>query len=239
MKALIIDDSRLARNELRRLLKEFDKINIVGEAGNAEEALLKIEELKPDLLFLDIQMPGKDGFQLLESLERAPDVIFTTAYDEYALKAYDFNALDYLVKPIQKQRLAATVSKIFEKQRLTERLDEKQGLLGLNDQVFVKDGDKCWFVQLSDVRLFEVNGNYTTIYFDKFKPMIPRTLNYLESRLDDKVFFRANRQQVINLKWVERIEPWFSGSLKIYLRGGQDVEVSRRQTIKFKELMSL
>jgi len=239
MKALIIDDSRLARNELRRLLKDYDKIQIVGEAGDAEEAIEKIDSLKPALLFLDIQMPGKDGFQLLESLDKVPDVIFTTAYDEYALKAYDFNALDYLVKPIEKQRLAATISKVLQREKEVEARTQNQELLGLTDQVFVKDGDKCWFVQLSTVRLFEVNGNYTTIYFESSKPMIPRTLNYLESRLDDKVFFRANRQQIINLKWVERIEPWFSGSLKIYLKGGQEVEVSRRQTIKFKEVMSL
>jgi two-component system LytT family response regulator len=239
MKALIIDDSRLARNELRRLLKDFDNIQIVGEAANADEAVEKIEETKPDILFLDIQMPGRDGFQLLEALDTVPEVIFTTAYDEYALKAFDFNALDYLVKPIKKERLATTISKVAEQYRKREDTDGNGDYLGLEDQVFVKEGESCWFVTLDKIRLFEVSGNYTTIYFNEAKPMIPRTLNYLESRLDPKVFFRANRQQVVNLKWIERVEPWFSGSLKLYLKGGQEVEVSRRQTIRFKEVMIL
>lgn len=240
MKTLIIDDSRLARNELKRLLKEFDNVQIVGEAASADEAKEKINELKPDLIFLDIQMPGKNGFELLEELEVLPEVIFSTAYDEYALKAFEYNALDYLVKPVQKQRLAGSVSKVYDKikKRENEQNSNQEGILTINDQVFVKDGERCWFVQLAEIRLFEVSGNYTTVYFDTSKPMITRTLNYLESRLDEKTFFRANRQQIINLKWIERIEPWFSGSLRIYLKGGEEIDVSRRQTLKFKELMS-
>lgn len=237
MKALIVDDSRLARNELKRLLKEFDGVQVIGEAANAMEAKEKIEADKPDLVFLDIQMPGKNGFELLEELESAPEVIFTTAYDEYALKAFEYNALDYLQKPIQKDRLAGAVSKVAEKKE-KQKETEGEARMTENDQVFVKDGDNCWFVQLSNVRILEVDGNYTKLYFDDHKPMIPRTLNYLESRLDPKTFFRANRQQIINLKWVERIEPWFSGSIKIYMKGGHDVDVSRRQTQRFKELMS-
>ncbi len=237
MKALIIDDSRLARNELKRLLKDYDHILIAGEASNAEEAKAKIDELKPDVIFLDIQMPGKTGFELLEELEFAPEVIFTTAYDEYAIKAFEFNALDYLMKPIEKDRLSAAVSKVSE--RLAKAKEDESGdKMTIDDQVFVKDGERCWFVPLSKVRLFEVDGNYTKLYFDNEKPMIPRTLNYLETRLDPKTFFRANRQQIVNLKWVERIEPWFSGSIKIFLTGGHDVDVSRRQTQRFKEIMS-
>ncbi len=236
MKALVVDDSRLARNELKRLLKEFDHVEVIGEAANAMEAKEKIENDKPDLVFLDIQMPGKNGFELLEDLEYVPDIIFTTAYDEYAIKAFEYNALDYLQKPVQKDRLAGAVSKVTEKKEKTELAGEDR--MTENDQVFVKDGEKCWFVQLSNVRLFEVDGNYTKLYFDEEKPMIPRTLNYLESRLDPKTFFRANRQQVINLKWVDRIEPWFSGSIKIYMKGGHEVDVSRRQTQRFKDLMS-
>ena len=240
MKTLIIDDSRLARNELKRLLKEFDNVQIVGEAASADEAKEKINELKPDLIFLDIQMPGKNGFELLEELEVLPEVIFSTAYDEHALKAFEYNALDYLVKPVQKQRLAGSVSKVYDKikKRENEQNSNQEGILTINDQVFVKDGERCWFVQLAEIRLFEVSGNHTTVYFDTSKPMITRTLNYLESRLDEKTFFRANRQQIINLKWIERIEPWFSGSLRIYLKGGEEIDVSRRQTLKFKELMS-
>jgi len=236
MKAIVVDDSRLARNELKRLLKELDTVTVVGEAANAMEAKEKIETDKPDLVFLDIQMPGKNGFELLEDLEFVPDVIFTTAYDEYALKAFEYNALDYLQKPVQMDRLVGAINKVTEKQEAKSEAGEDR--MTEQDQVFVKDGDKCWFVQLANVRMFEVDGNYTKLYFEDNKPMIPRTLNYLESRLDTKTFFRANRQQMINLKWVERIEPWFSGSIKIYMKGGHEVDVSRRQTQRFKELMS-
>lgn len=239
MRTLVVDDSRLARNELKRLLKEFDKVQIVGEAASVDEAKEKISESKPDLIFLDIQMPGKNGFKLLEELETVPEVIFSTAYDEHALKAFEYNALDYLVKPVQKERLAGAVAKVFDKiQKKKEQEENQDDKLTINDQVFVKDGEKCWFVQLSDIRLFEVSGNYTTVYFGDSKPMITRTLNYLESRLDEKTYFRANRQQIINLKWIERIEPWFSGSLRIYLKGGEEIDVSRRQTLKFKDIMS-
>ena len=237
MKAVVIDDSRLARNELKRLLKELDIVEVVAEASDAEEAKEKVESEKPDLIFLDIQMPGKDGFQLLEELEFIPEVIFTTAYDEYALKAFEYNALDYLQKPVDRDRLAGAVSKVKAK-LLKRKSDLLENRMGEQDQVFVKDGERCWFVPLAKVRVFEVEGNYTKIYFDDCKPMVPRTLNYLETRLDPKIFFRANRQQIINLRWIERIEPWFSGSIKIYLKGGHEVDVSRRQTQRFKDLMS-
>ncbi len=236
MKALVIDDSRLARNELKRLLKDFDQVEVIGEAADSIEAKTLIEEKSPDLIFLDIQMPGKNGFELLEDLDEVPDVIFTTAYDEYAIKAFEYNALDYLQKPIQKDRLAGALNKVNDKNELEAQNTEN--FMTENHQVFVKDGEKCWFVTLSKVRLFEVDGNYTKLYFDEHKPMIPRTLNYLETRLDPKTFFRANRQQIINLKWVERIEPWFSGSIKIFMKGDIGVDVSRRQTQRFKELMS-
>jgi two-component system LytT family response regulator len=187
MKALVIDDSRLARNELKRLLKEFETIEVVGEAADASEAKELIEEKKPDLIFLDIQMPGKNGFELLEELEEVPEVIFTTAYDEYAIKAFDYNALDYLQKPIQKDRLLGAINKVSDKKEKVAARSEDR--MTENHQVFVKDGDKCWFVQLSEVRLFEVDGNYTKLYFEDNKPMIPRTLNYLETRLDPQTFF--------------------------------------------------
>ena len=237
MKAVIIDDSQLARQELKHLLKDNDQVQVVGEAESAEVAMKKLPELKPDLLFLDIQMPGKDGFELLQELDEVPQVIFTTAYDQYAMKAFDHNALDYLQKPIKEDRLSIALEKAATKLRES---DEKQNknILSLHNQVFVKDGEKCWFVSLADIRVLEILGSYTRIYFKDQKPMIPRSLNYMESRLDPEVFFRANRQQIINLKYVERIEPWFSGSLKVYLTSGEEIEVSRRQSIRFREVMS-
>ena len=240
MKALVIDDERLARKELISLLNDYPKIEIVGEAMNADDALEKITTLKPDLLFLDIQMPGKNGFELLESLDVTPKVIFTTAYDEYALKAFEVNALDYLLKPIRKERLEECIQKIT-KDDIVEKAESSisEYKLGLNDQVFVKDGDKCWFVRLSDVRLFESDGNYIKVYFDNFKPMIHKSLNALDKKLDDRSFFRASRKHIINLSWVDSIEAWFNGGLLVKMKGGEKVEVSRRQASKFKDMMSL
>lgn len=240
MKALIIDDERLARKELTNLLQEYPEIEIVGEAVNAEDAEEKIQSLKPDLLFLDIQMPGKTGFELLESLDTVPDVVFTTAYDEYALKAFDFNALDYLLKPIEPERLKETITKLLNRTKKEEApMEPASQKLGPQDRVFVKDGDKCWFVKLENIRLFESDGNYIKIYFDNFKPMIHKSLNALDEKLDDRSFFRASRKHIINLTWVESIESWFNGGLMVVLRGGDKVEVSRRQAARFKEMMSL
>jgi len=239
MKALIVDDERLARTELKRLLASFKEINVVGEAVNADDALEKIQELKPDLLFLDIQMPGKTGFDMLEELDAVPTVIFVTAYDEYALKAFEYNALDYLLKPIEPKRLEETVNKLIEKKRKKTISELDKDFLSEGDQVFVKDGEKCWFVKLENVRLFESEGNYVRIYFGENKPLILRTLNYLDERLDDKTFFRANRKHIVNLKWIASIEPWLNGGLLVKLKDGQKVEVSRRQAIKFKDMLSL
>ncbi len=245
MRTLIIDDERLARNELKRLLEPYHKIEIVGEAANAEAALGLIETLQPELLFLDIQMPGKNGFELLMSIEgKAPDVIFTTAYDDYALKAFEFNALDYLLKPIDNERLREAINRVEENIAHTdepspEASERATKVLGEDDQVFVKDGEKCWFVKLGKIRLFESMGNYVRLHFDDQKPLVLKSLNSLEDRLDPELYFRANRKHIINLRWVEKIEPWFSGGLLVTLQGGDRIEISRRQAIRFKDLMSL
>ncbi len=238
MKALIVDDERLARKELMKLLEEHPSIEIVGEAQNADEAEQMITDLNPDLLFLDIQMPGRTGFQLLESLDTVPLVVFTTAYDEFALKAFEVSALDYLLKPITAERLSEAVHKIQEKERIRSGRARDQKL-GLEDQVFVKDGERCWFVSLANIRLFESDGNYIKVYFDANRPMIHKSLNALDEKLDERAFFRASRKHIVNLSWVESIEPWFNGGLMVKLRGGDKVEVSRRQAAKFKDMMSL
>jgi two-component system LytT family response regulator len=240
LKAIIVDDERLARAELKKLLQSFPDIDIIDEAANAEEGVDKIENQNPDIVFLDIQMPGKTGFDLLADLERAPHVIFTTAYDEYALKAFEVNALDYLLKPIEPRRLADAVHKL-EDEINKERAGLSGGIRGPlteADQVFVKDGERCWFVKLSEIRLFESVGNYAKVFFGTNKPLILKSLNSLEERLDDRVFFRANRKHIINLRWIEKIEPYFNGGLLVELKGGEKIEVSRRQTVKFKEMMS-
>lgn len=244
MKAIIIDDERLARTELRKLLQDFPEIEIVDEASNADEGIQKIENHNPDLVFLDIQMPGKTGFDMLSELDHAPNVIFTTAYDEYALKAFEVNALDYLLKPVEPRRLADAVEKMKRSNggTVSERslvAHEPNSILTETDQVFVKDGERCWFVKLSDVRLFESVGNYAKVFFGSNKPLILKSLNALEERLDEKVFFRANRKHIVNLRMIDKIEPYFNGGLLLELKGGEKIEVSRRQTVKFKEMMSL
>ena len=238
--ALIIDDERLARKELMNLLADHKEIEVIGEAVNADDAIVQIEKLNPDLLFLDIQMPGKTGFDLLERLEKSPKVIFTTAYDEFALKAFEVNALDYLLKPIQPERLSDSLKKLESEaeEENKEELAPAKKLVG-SDQVFVKDGDKCWFVRLADIRLFESDGNYVKVYFEGNKPMIHKSLNALDEKLDDRTFFRASRKHIVNLTWVDSIEAWFNGGLMVKLKGGERVEVSRRQASRFKDLMSL
>jgi two-component system, LytTR family, response regulator len=241
IKAIIIDDERLARTELMKLLAEHSEIEIIAEASNVNEALEKIESLQPDLIFLDIQMPGKTGFDLVAELDRSPYVIFTTAYDEYALKAFEVNALDYLMKPIEPKRLAEAIAKIKLKYK-EEQENIPTGALQIlseNDQVFVKDGEKCWFVKLGEVRYFESVGNYTRIFFANNRPLILKSLNALEERLDDKIFFRTNRKNIVNLRTVQKVEPYFNGGLLLELNSGDKIEVSRRQAVRFKEIMSL
>lgn len=241
MRTIIIDDERLARSELKKMLLPFTEIEVIDEASNANEAIKKIELLLPDLIFLDIQMPGKTGFEMLAELESVPKVIFTTAFDEYALKAFEVNALDYLLKPIEQMRLEAAIKKV----NIGEAKEIKDlpavintDLLTEKSRVFVKDGDRCWFIKLSEVRLFESVGNYAKVFFNGQKPLILKSLNALEERLDPKTFFRANRKHIINLQMVEKIEPYFNNGLLIELKGGEKIEISRRQTVKFKEKMS-
>ena len=228
MKALIVDDERLARVELHRLLAAHPEIEIVGEASNGQEALDAIAALEPDLLLLDIQMPGISGFELLERLEHLPQVIFTTAYDEYAIKAFEVNALDYLLKPVTPERLASAL----ERMRPT-------GTRAPLEQVFVRDGERCWIVRLPEIFLLESEGNYTRVHFRDESPLIRRTLNALEARLDADAFFRANRAQIINLKWIDTVDIAVAGGLVVTLRGGRTIEMSRRQSDKLREILKL
>ena len=248
MKVLIVDDERLARKELSTLLKGFPKLEIIGECGNVDDAVEQISKLQPDLVFLDIHMPGKSGFDLLSEIDRSPFIIFVTAYDEYAIKAFEVNAIDYLLKPIDEPRLESAIQK-FEQfysdknksqgQREEESEADNNERLNISDQVFVKDGEKCWFVKLEDIRLFESEGNYVRVYFNNNKPLILRSLNNLDTRLDEKNFFRANRKFILNLNWIDTVESWFNGGLKVTLKGGEEIEISRRQAVKLKDRMSL
>jgi two-component system LytT family response regulator len=235
---IIVDDERLAREGLKNMLKEFPEIQIVAEASNVDEALEMIDKLKPQLLFLDINMPEKTGFDLLEELIETPVVIFTTAYNEFAIKAFEINALDYLLKPIGNDRLREAVQKA-KKQIEEIKVQSQRAELQPDERVFIRDGDRCWFIKLEEIRMIESAGNYAKIHFDRYQPLIHRTLNSLDERLSHQMFFRANRQQIINLNYIEKIEPFFNSGFLMFLKDGTKVEVSRRQAVKFKELMSL
>ena len=240
MRALLIDDERLARSELRRLLADFPEIEIVGEAAQAKQAREQMTALKPDLLFLDVQMPGETGIEFLESLAPpVPHVIFTTAYDEFAVKAFELNALDYLLKPVDPARLSAAVDRLPGLKLPAGAKAVREGCLAATDKVFVREGEKCWFVEVGNIRLLESEGNYTRVHFGDAQPQLFRSLNAMEERLDPKFFFRANRRQIINISWIASIEPWFSSGLLVHLKGGAKVELSRRQAQDFRDRMSL
>jgi two-component system LytT family response regulator len=235
MKALIVDDERLARQEMRRLLEAHPRVEVIGEARDADEAQVLILNLKPDVLFLDVQMPGRTGFDLLEELEDAPQVIFTTAYDEFAVRAFEANALDYLLKPVAPDRLAKAIERL-RAQPIAEPATLSRGPM---QQVFVRDGDRCWFVRLSDLALLESEGNYTRLYFGKERPLVPRSLVSLEPRLDPAIFFRASRKHIFNLRWIDAVDTGVTGNLCVTLKGGIEVEMSRRQSQVFKDTLSL
>lgn len=242
MRALLIDDERLARAELRRLLAAHPEVEIVGEAVNAADGVRQIAALKPDLIFLDVQMPGGSGFDMLAALEDAPEVIFTTAFDQYALQAFEVNALDYLQKPIQAVRMAAALQRcaVRHQRALAYTAAGAAAVAPAAAQkLFIKDGERCWFVALQDVRLFESDGNYTRVYFDQHKPLMLRSLNQLEERLDPQRFFRASRRHIVNLDHVEQVRPNDAGGLDLRLRDDLEVEVSRRRAAQFKSLASL
>ena len=240
MRTVLVDDERLARNGLRRLLAKHSDIQIVGEAADAKNARALILEERPELIFLDVQMPGKDGFDLLKTLDELPAIIFVTAFDRFALKAFEFGAFDYLLKPIEPDRLEACLVRLrnhLPAERIERILPGER--LQADDQVFVREGECCWMVQLSEIELLEAIGNYTRVHFKGRSPLVMRSLGVLEERLDPRVFFRANRQQIINLQRIEKIQPWFSRGLLVLLRSGAKVEISRRRSLAFRELKSL
>jgi len=230
MRALLVEDEPLARKELRRLLAPSPWIEIVGEASHVDEAEKQVRALAPDLLFLDIHMPGGTGFDLLARLDYAPLVIFTTAYDQHAVRAFEVNALDYLLKPIEPARLAAALARIR-----TNAADEASD--APLERIFVRDGARCWFVPLSEVSLVSAEGNFVRLAWGAMSPLVARSLVSFEARLDPKKFFRANRAQLVNLDFVDGVDLGVGGRLHVRLRGGAEVEISRRQARLFRARM--
>jgi two-component system, LytTR family, response regulator len=228
MRVLVVDDEPLARRELRRLLSAFPSVGIVGEAGNIDEARTGIEQLAPDVVFLDIQMPGGTGFDLLTQLDHVPRIVFTTAYDQYAVRAFTVNALDYLLKPIDPERLATTLRKIQQSASSESVPDAPL------EQLFIRDGPRCWFVPLREVSVFSAEGNYIRLLWGTERPLLGRSLSSLEEKLDSRRFFRANRSQIVNLDFIQQVELGEGGRLHVQMRGGPEIEVSRRQARLFR-----
>jgi two-component system LytT family response regulator len=239
MKLVIVDDSRLARKELADMLADIPNITLVAEAVDVISAIAAINTHKPDLVLLDIHLPDGDGFDVLEQSDFTPQVIFTTAYEQHALRAFEFNALDYLLKPVTHERLAAAIQKSISKQHNPAQPAIASTPKTRTDQIFVRDGERCHFIKLSDLRLISVEGNYVRLYFQQTKALLARSLNYIEERLDPSVFFRANRQQIINMDYIDTIEPWLNDGLIIKLQDGTQIEVSRRQAKVLKQNLDL
>jgi two-component system LytT family response regulator len=229
IKVLVVDDERSAREELKRSLSLYPDFEILGEARNAEEAKLQIEKFKPELIFLDIQMPEGSGFDLLESLDEVPQVIFTTAYDQYAVRAFEANALDYLMKPVREERFSKAIEKI-------RTILLRNSKIALDKQLFIRDGEKRYFVRMSEIQRIESLNNYSRLYFEGGKAILKKSLNYWEEVLEASQFFRINRNEIINFEHIEKVEPGIKGRLRLKLKTGRWLEVSSRQSARFRSI---
>jgi two-component system LytT family response regulator len=236
IKTILVDDEHLALAELQTMLKKHADIKVVDTALNAMEAAVKINEQKPALIFLDINMPGKSGFDLLQELDEAPYVIFVTAYDQYAIKAFEVSALDYILKPINADRLAEAIEKA---KKLISQSKTNENKLTIDKRIFIKDGDLCFFVPLQEIFLIESVGNYARVYYQNKKPLLHKSLNYLEERLPESHFFRAGRQHIINTHFIKNISPFFNNTLQVEMHNGMKVDISQRQSVKFKNIMGV
>lgn len=242
MKAIVVEDSRLAREGLIRMLKDFPAIEVIGQADHPATALVLIQELHPDVLFLDIHMPGESGFDLLEKLNYTPSIIFTTAYSEYAIRSFDYNTADYLLKPISQERLTLAISKLAERHdgcdADKDEVQAKKDILDINSKIFVKDGERCFLIGLDTIQYIESSKNYVQIFFDNKKAYVKKSLNNIEERLPKKHFFRASRQHIVNLQAIRKIEESMSDGYKITMADGKVVEISRRNATALKEHLS-
>jgi two-component system LytT family response regulator len=235
IKAVIVEDSRLARLELKELLRAHPEVQVAGEAATVSQALELIRLNEPDLIFLDIHLPGGNGFELLEQLNQLPGIIFTTAFEQYALQSYDYETIDYLLKPIVPERLEKAIQKALSTLKTT---DSTNNAPRIPERIFVKDQHKAWLVALNDIRYFESKGNYTQVYFSGYSPLMLRSLQQLEGVLNPKQFMRINRQQIVGLGHVLQVAEASGNRLQLTLNDGTVIEVSRRQVSKFKEMFS-
>lgn len=230
----LVDDELLALEELKVLLLPFEDLEIVGFSDRVDKAISECNAIKPDLIFLDINMPGKDGFEFLENLEEVREVIFVTAYDQFAIKAFEVNALDYLLKPLNPNRLADAIRRFRSRVQSLENPAEKR--LSADKKIFIKDGEKCHFVPVSKIYLLESVGNYVRVFYENHQPLLHKSLSYLEQKLPADLFFRANRQYMFNLDFISQIEPYFNSTLLIVMKSGHKIDLSQRQSVRFRDI---
>lgn len=237
MKAIVVEDSRLAREGLVRMLAAHVGVELVGQAGDLASALELARSSRPELVFLDIHLPGGSGFELLEQLDYEPRVIFTTAYSEHAIRSFDHHTVDYLLKPISPERLAQALAKLSEP--APAEPESASAPLDMDSRIFIKDGERCHLVPLASIRCVESCKNYALVHFEGGKAYVKKSLNAVEARLPRSHFFRANRQLLVNLRAISRMEETAGEGLLLSLVDGQRVEVSRRQASELKDLLSL
>lgn len=247
IRTVIVDDEPLAREGLRGFLTDHPDVEIVGECGSGKEAVRAIEALRPDLVFLDIQMPELDGFGVLRELgpEKTPAVVFVTAHDEYAIDAFEVVALDYLLKPVERARFERSLERARAQLgaggveelrnrvlRLLDQLGREDELL---DRIVVKSRGRVSFVSVRDIRWIEAEGNYARLHVSDGDHLIRETMASLERRLDPKRFARVHRSAIVNLDRVREIQPWFKGDLMVILDTGEEVALSRKYRKKLRE----
>jgi len=245
MRVLIVDDESPARERLKRLLTDIEEVELIGEAENGVQAVEMIERESPDLVLLDIQMPGLDGFGVIEALAEPPPIIFVTAYDEYAIRAFEVNALDYLLKPFSRERLGKAIRRaqeaLAEEQDFAARLGPLLESLAAQGQYLtrlaVRDRDRIRVLDAGEVDWIGIEHEQVIVHMGERTYPIRRTLSELETRLDPAHFFRAHRSAIVNLGRVKEIIPWFKGSHKLRLTTGAEVDLSRRQAQSLREIL--
>ncbi len=244
LRTIIVEDEELARNLMKSFLKGNDKIEIIAECENGFEGVKMINELKPDLVFLDIQMPKITGFELLELLEHKPQIIFATAYDQYAIKAFEFNAADYLLKPYSKDRLLEAVDKVVDRIQkegvvsdVSEKIENfpKEGFL---DRVVVKDRHKIHIIPVDQIRYIESMDDYVMIYTSEGRHMKQKTMHYFEASLDTKEFVRIHRSYIVKVSQINEIQQYEKESYIVILHDKTKLKVSKTGYKNLKEVLS-
>jgi len=234
IRALIIDDERLARREMIAMLSTYPVVQVVGQADSVESARTEIKRTNPDVLFLDIQMPRKSGFDLLNEIAFEGKVIFVTAYDTYAIRAFEVNAMDYLLKPVSPERLAASIQRLLENKPVPAPSFKN---LNFDDPLFLTFGNQVKFIKVSSIAYITAEKDYSKVCLtDGRSGLVLKSMREWEQRLPGNFFCRVHRSVLINIEMVEKVEKWFNYSLHIYLRGvDQPVTVSRRYAAKIRE----